>query len=155
MGRWSRQELEDAFDRYQEEALKAARTGEWRHWANLFTEDATYKEHAYGGFCSREAIYRWIQKTMTTAPGNNFDAFPVTWYVIDEDKGWIVCEVMNRLRDPGDGSIWEEPNITILKYAGQGRFKYEEDAYNPMNFGKTLEAWQKHRDKLAGKKKNT
>jgi len=151
MGRWTREELEQAFDRYQAAALKAARTGDWRDWADLFTEDCTYVEHAYGRFCSREAVFKWITKTMTTEPGNSFDAFPVTWYSIDVEKGWIICEVMNRLRDPGDGSLWQEPNITILHYAGQGRFKYEEDAYNPANMGRTVSRWQKHRDKLAAK----
>jgi hypothetical protein len=36
--------------------------------------------------------------------------------------------------DEGDGSIHERPTITILKYAGDGLWSYEEDAYNPMNF---------------------
>ncbi len=73
MGRWSREELEDAFDRYQEVALAAAKSGDWRPWADLFTEDCTYKEHSFGTFCGREAVYRWISETMTVEPGNCFD----------------------------------------------------------------------------------
>ena len=38
------------------------------------------------------------------------------------------------MRDPGDGSIHQQPNISVLKYAGDGLWSYEEDAYNPMNF---------------------
>ena len=57
------------------------------------------------------------------------------------EKGWIICEVMNRMRDLGDGKIYQEPNITILHYAGKGKFKYEEDAYNPHNMGVTIGAW--------------
>ncbi len=41
---------------------------------------------------------------------------------------------MNRMRDPGDGSIHQSPVITIPKYAGDGLWSYEEDAYNPVNF---------------------
>ncbi|MCB1844970.1 MAG: nuclear transport factor 2 family protein, partial [Halioglobus sp.] len=60
---------------------------------------------------------------------------------IDENRGWIFCEVMNRMEDLGDGKIHQEPNITILHYAGNGLFKYEEDAYNPQNMGTMISAW--------------
>ena len=38
------------------------------------------------------------------------------------------------MKDPGDGSVHGAPVITVLKYAGDGKWSYEEDAYNPMNF---------------------
>ena len=37
------------------------------------------------------------------------------------------------MKDPGDGSVHESPNLSVLKYAGDGLWSYEEDAYNPMN----------------------
>ncbi len=45
------------------------------------------------------------------------------------------------MEDLGNGKIYEEPNITILHYAGDGMFKYEEDAYNPQNMGTMIGAW--------------
>lgn len=141
MGRWTREEIEEAFDNYQAAALKGAQTGDWRDWADIFTEDATYFEHHFGKFWGREAIFNWITKTMKPFPASDMTAFPITWYSIDEEKGWIFCEVMNRMRDLGDGEIHEEPNITILHYAGKGKFSYEEDAYNPANMGKTIGGW--------------
>jgi len=48
MGRWSREELEDAFAEYQRVALVAGTTGDWDAWADGFTEAATYIEHPYG-----------------------------------------------------------------------------------------------------------
>ena len=45
MGRWTRKELEDQAHVYRLTARKSATTGDWSHWANLFTEDATYVEH--------------------------------------------------------------------------------------------------------------
>lgn len=45
-----------------------------------------------------------------------------------------IGEITNRIRDPGDGSIHQSPVITILKYAGDSLWSYEEDACNPMNF---------------------
>jgi hypothetical protein len=141
MPRWNREEIEEAFDKFQAAALKGGKTGNWRDWANCFTEDATYFEHHYGRFWGRERIFEWISKTMGEFPADHMDAFPVRWYSIDEDKGWIFCEVMNRMRDLGDGKIHEEPNLTILHYAGNGLFKYEEDAYNPHNMGVMIGAW--------------
>ena len=40
----------------------------------------------------------------------------------------MFCEVRNRMNDPGEGSIHEPANITVLKYAGDGLWSYEEDA---------------------------
>ena len=48
--RWTRGELEAAFEHYQEQVRQAAETGNWSLFADLFTEDATYVEHAYGTF---------------------------------------------------------------------------------------------------------
>ena len=141
MGRWAKEELEQTFDKYQKAALKGAQTKDWNDWANCFTADATYVEHHYGRFWGRERILNWITETMNQWPASEMTAFPVTWYSIDEDKGWIICEVMNRMRDLGNGSIYQEPNITILHYAGEGLFSYEEDAYNPANMGTTIGAW--------------
>jgi hypothetical protein len=40
---------------------------------------------------------------MTTFPGGEMPHFPIEWHVVDEDRGRIVCEVFNQMRDPGDG----------------------------------------------------
>ncbi len=153
MGQWSRAEIEAAFAEYQRVAAESGRTGDWRPWADLFTEDALYIEHLYGTMHGREAIASWIQKTMSTYPGSEMPFFPISWSVIDEERGWVVTQVMNRMRDPGDGSIHEEPNITILHYAGDDHWSYEEDVYNPMRFGPMLEAWEAARDAAASASK--
>ena len=141
MGRWAREEIEEAFDKYQAAAWKGAQTKDWGDWADCFTEDATYFEHHYGRFWGRGNILDWITKTMNEWPATEMTAFPITWYSIDEEKGWVICEVMNRMRDLGDGKVHQEPNITILHYAGNGLFSYEEDAYNPHNMGVMISAW--------------
>ena len=143
MARWKRKEIEKAFSKFQAAALKGAQTQDWTDWANCFTEDATYFEHHYGRFWGRENILNWITATMGEWPASNMTAFPVSWHCIDRDKGWVICEIMNRMTGLGDGKIYEEPNITILHYAGKGLFKYEEDAYNPHNMGVMIGDWIK------------
>lgn len=141
MSRWTREELEEAFDNYQKTALAAGTSGDWRAWADLFTEDATYVEHGFGTLCGREAIYNWISTIMKKYPNREMKYFPIEWYMVDESRGWISCYVWNRMADPGDGSLHQSGNLTLLKYAGNGRFSYEEDAYNPANFGKMVLGW--------------
>ena len=68
-------------------------------------------------------------------------AFPIKWRVIDEEHGWIICDVINQMADPGDGSVHGASNITVLHYAGDNHFSHEEDAYNPMAFMVMVKAW--------------
>ncbi|HJQ42504.1 MAG TPA: nuclear transport factor 2 family protein, partial [Jatrophihabitantaceae bacterium] len=130
-GQYPRAELEDAFANYQQVVSEISESRDWARFADLFTEDATYIEHAYGTFHGRAEIRDWIVRTMTTFPGSAMVAFPPRWSVIDEERGWIVCEIRNIMADAGDGKTHEEPNITILRYAGNGLFAEEEDVYNP------------------------
>ncbi len=129
MGRWSRDELKKAFDAYLE----------------AFTDDATYIEHHFGVFNGRDEIRKWITETMGQFPGNEMDAFPAAWYVIDEERGWVITEILNRMKDPGDGSIHEASNVTILKYAGDGKWSSEEDVYNPARFIEMIQAWSERK----------
>lgn len=148
MGKWSRAELEAGFEHYQSEVRQAVALGDWGIFADLFTKDATYLEHVYGRFRGREEIRSWITKTMSTFPGNSMPAFPAKWYVIDDDRGWIVADIVNRMADPGDGSLHEASNITVLHYAGDNQFSHEEDVYNPMEFMTTVTAWAKRAREL-------
>lgn len=134
MGRWSRRELEDAFDAYQQKVIDVGRTWDWSSYAGVFTEDATYVEHALGNMSGREAIREWIVSTMNMFPGSEMPTYPVEWCSLDTENDWVIFKNINTMRDPGDGSVHGAPVITALKYAGDGQWSYEEDAYNPMNF---------------------
>ena len=149
MGRWPRDEIEKAFDDYQAAALKGGTTGDWNDWADCFTVDCTYKEHLYGELGGREAVRRWIHETMGTYPGSAMPHFPVEWYLIDEERGWVVCQVWNRMADPGDGSLHQQYNFTLLKYAGENLWCYEEDIYNPAAFGEMVSTYEKTKARLA------
>jgi hypothetical protein len=140
--------LDEAFTTYQQRGLEAASTHDWNAWADQFTEDATYIEHLYGSFDGREAIRSWITRTMTTFPGVRMPVFPIDWHVVDEERGWIVCSIANRMQDPGDGSVHEASNLTVLHYAGGGLWSYEEDVYNPADFMTMIQGWCRRADEL-------
>lgn len=139
-------ELQRGFQHYQDTVAKAASSGEWDLFADLFTEDAVYREHAYGTFTGREAIRGWIRRTMGTFPGNCMPGFPIAWSILDPERGWIACEIRNLMADPGDGSVHEAANFTKLHYAGDGLFSYEEDVYNPAHFATLVVTWARAAD---------
>ena len=146
MGTWSRAEVERAFEGYQAKVRDITAAGDWSPFADLFTEDATYLEHLFGTFEGREAIRGWITKTMSRFPGNVMTAFPVEWYVIDEERGWVVCQIWNEMPDPGDGKRYRAYNLTVLKYAGDGLWSSEEDVYNPASFDVMIKDWTRAKE---------
>ena len=77
MGTWTREELQAAHDNYIEVARVAAVSGDWRPWAECFTEDASYLEHHYGKMEGREAIHTWISETMSQWPNSEMDALRI------------------------------------------------------------------------------
>jgi len=143
MPKFTRAEIEGAFQHFQDAAERSAKSGEWKEWSECFTEDADYYEHLYGRMQGRQAIYEWIQKTMNEPINVEMRSFPIDWYVIDEERGWVLCQVANVMDDPGDGSDHREYNWTLLHYAGDGLFSYEEDMYNPDEFGQMIKGWLK------------
>ena len=141
MGSHTRQELVEAFDKYNEARIHAQETGDWSRWAGCFTEDAHYIEHAYGEFSGRPAIERWITEVMAPFPDMTF---PQDWVAFDDEQGAIVFQCQNRLPHPTDpkGEPFQFPTWTRLVYGGNGMWKSEEDIYNPAkDANPTIKAW--------------
>jgi hypothetical protein len=135
--------LQFGFDRYVTAVEEIAGSGDWPRFADLFTEDATYCEHVYGDFTGREEIRPWIVETMTTHPGSEMVAFPPAWSVLDAPTNRVICEIRNIMRDPGDGSVHEASNITILTFDDAGNLVREEDIYNPQKFADMVRDWSR------------
>ncbi len=143
MPKFSRAELEEALRIFNEAHQKASETGDWNIWADLFTEDAVYLEHAYGEFHGREEIRKWIADVMAPYPNMRF---PQDWVAFDEENGAIIMCVQNVWVDPNnpDNNEFGFPNWTRLVYAGNGKFSSEEDIYNPFRDApRVMEAWMK------------
>jgi hypothetical protein len=148
VGRWSRRELDDAFSHYRSVVCSCASTGDWNAFVDLFTDHATFVMSAGGRVGGREAIRRFLIAKHSGPPGKLMSHYPLEWYLIDEDRGWVSFQIWNRFADPGDGSIFEGPSFSLLKYDGNNLWNYEEDIYNPLEFADLLAAWEKHRSEL-------
>ena len=93
----------------------------------------------------RDAVRQWIDRHCGAYPVEHMVDFPMPWTVLDEEKGWVMAQVWNRMVDPGDGSLHQAYNFTLLKYAGSGQWSYEEDIYNPTHFQTMIRGWKKVR----------
>ena len=134
MPQFSRQEIEAAF--WKRMALQDA--DDWAGFGNTFTEDAVYLEHHYGTFRGRQRILEWLVPVMEHCKDWTF---PVEWLCIDGNR--TVHKWLNRL--PGkrpDGTYYEFAGITVMEYAGNGLFSFQEDMYNRHETDKVLEEWR-------------
>src|SRR5262249_61323474 len=89
----------------------------------------------------RVAVGDWIRPTTSACPGSHMVAFPTWRSVIDERTGRSILELDHPMRDPGDGSVIGEPNISIIAYAGDGLWRQQEDIYNPLRFVQATMKW--------------
>ncbi|WP_109505572.1 nuclear transport factor 2 family protein [Nocardioides speluncae] len=140
MGRFTRAELAAAFHHYSAVVDGCATSGDWGPFADLFTEDVHYIEHAYGEFHSREDVRTWIVGVMAPFPHMRF---PHEWVAYDEENGAILIGIKNLLDHPTEpGAEFWFPNWTRLVYAGDGLFSSEEDVYNPhRDAGRVIGEW--------------
>ena len=119
---FTRDEVETEFLKYVERGT----TNDWSAWADQFTEDALYVEHAMGTFHGREQIRTWIVETMASVSGMSF---PYDWYMIDGNRVVMYCwNIFDPL--PGMTGEYKFAVATILEYAGGGLWSLEEDIYN-------------------------
>ena len=147
MANFTRDEIEAAFDKFQ-----AAARHRWQHRrldrvVGVLHRGRRVLRAPLRTVRGPPAILEWITTTMAEPINRDMIEFPIDWYVIDEARGWVLCAVWNQMADPGDGSVHREINWTKLHYAGDGKFYYEEDIYNPSEFAAMIKGW------LAAKKR--
>jgi hypothetical protein len=136
-----RHELERALALYNRARDEASRSGDWTVWADRFTPDAHYVEHAYGELRGREAIRAWITQVMAPYPRMTF---PQDWLAFDEERGAVVFQCQNEFPPPFDagGTPFRFPTWTRLVYGRDGLWQSEEDVYNPARDApRVFKAW--------------
>jgi predicted SnoaL-like aldol condensation-catalyzing enzyme len=132
-----REEIETEFEKYRKRASLAVETGDWDQWAAQFTDDAHYREHHYGYYTSGEQIRDWINSVMQPFPTMEF---PPSYALIDGNR--VSALIPNILPAPeGDDGYYGFDVNTILHYAGDGKWSFEEDVYNPREAEDTVQRW--------------
>jgi ketosteroid isomerase-like protein len=99
----------------------------WDALADFFTEDATFIDPAWGRVEGIAAIREFLADSMAGLEGWSF---PQEWTAV-VGGGRLASGWLNRL--PGqraDGTPYQARGVSILQYAGDGRFSYEEDILN-------------------------
>lgn len=130
---FSPEEVRAAYDNF----VAVGDSGDWEAWADLHTKDGVWVEHHLGTFHGRDAIKKAIVEVMTQAPSDM--RFPVEWVMIDGDQ--VVYYPWQELPHPTGGEPFRFGCVTILKYAGDGQFSYQEDLYNPAEGERVFGAW--------------
>jgi ketosteroid isomerase-like protein len=127
-------EVREAYENF----VAVGETGDWSAWADPHPVDGVWVEHHLGRFEGREAIRDAITSVMAQAPASM--TFPVEWVVIDGDR--VVYYPWQVLPHPTvAGEDFRFGCVTILSYAGDGQFSYQEDVYNPTEGEKVFGAW--------------
>jgi ketosteroid isomerase-like protein len=124
----SREEIEGVMQRYV--AVRAdidAGTGTWRDLAQFFTDDAVFIDPAWGRVEGIEEMRRTVFGD--AMEGLEEWKFPVEFYAIAGDNVIVKWkQILPGARD--DGTKWQQSGVSTLIYAGNGKFRYEEDLLN-------------------------
>ena len=124
-----REEVQAVIDRYHElrrridEGLEPDGFGVL---ADFYTDDAVYVDAAWGRIEGKETIAKWLVESMV---GLGNWQFPVEFTAIEGDDVVVKwTQVIPGTR--ADGTPFTQSGYSRLRYAGDGRFSYEEDVYN-------------------------
>ena len=136
MSNYPEHEVRAVYERYVETRNRIDR-GEvgWDALAQFFSEDAVFIDPAWGRMEGLEAIRAFLIGSMA---GLDDWSFPHQWTMVDGNR--VVTMWMNRLGGQReDGSYYEAPGISILEYAGEGKFSYELDLLNMVHVGELIQ----------------
>ena len=116
-------EVEEAFQRIW---MVGSVNEDWQRWPDHFTEDVLYVERVFGTLHGRAAVRSWITDLMAVRA----DVHAVLdWYVIQGDR--VVLNMLNRYYHPDPSQPHLDfAGLTVLGYAGDGLFSYEEDYWD-------------------------
>jgi ketosteroid isomerase-like protein len=108
----------------------------WDSLADFFTDDAVFVDPAWGRIQGIDEIRRFLNDSMAGLEGWTF---PRQWTAVAEGNR-LVSGWQNRL--PGsrpDGTPWEAPGVSIMVYAGEGKFSSEEDILNMLHIAELVQ----------------
>jgi ketosteroid isomerase-like protein len=134
------QEIRETYRRYAETRTRID-AGElpWTALDEFFTEDATFIDPAWGRVEGIDAIREFLAESM--AGLEDWD-FPEMWTLVEGHR--LVTMFRQIMGTNEDGSAIECPGVSILYYAGDGKFCYELDLMNMAQVNQALRdmSWQ-------------
>lgn len=132
------EEIQATLDRYTKvrEDIDAGKLT-WRDLAQFFTDDAVFIDPAWGRV-------QGIEEMKATVFGDAMEGFedwkfPIDFIAVDGDR--VVVKWRQVL--PGhadDGRPYEQSGVSTLIYAGNGKFRYEEDILNMVHVLEDMKA---------------
>lgn len=132
-----REEIEATVERY--EAMRAAiEAGEdtWTSLAAFFTDDAVFIDPAWGRVEGIDELKVFLDESMR---GLEDWRFPIEFTAIDGDHVAIKwTQILPGTRP--DGTPYQQSGWSHLIYAGDGKFRYEEDSLNMAHVLEDLQA---------------
>lgn len=130
-----RDEVQAAFEHW----WSVGNAGEdWASWVGLFTPDVEYLDHFWGPLRGHDEVDRWIHAVMKGVP----EIYGVyEWHVIDGDR--VVFHYQNRRDNPSDEGppYFDFAGLSVLVYAGDGRWRSEEDFWDAGGARRTAAAY--------------
>ncbi len=125
----SRDEVQAVVDRYRElrgRIDEGLEPDAFAALSDFYTDDAVYVDAAWGRIEGKEAIAEWLEQSMV---GLGDWKFPIEFTAIEGDDVVVKWTQIIPGRRP-DGSPYTQSAYSRLRYAGDGKFSYEEDTYN-------------------------
>ncbi len=128
-------EIRASYERYVE-TRKRVEAGElgWDALAAFFSEDATFIDPAWGRIEGIAAIQEFLVESMA---GLEDWSFPHEGSFVEGDR--LIARWLNRL--PGqraDGTYYQAPGYSLMVYAGDGKFSFEEDLLNMVHVNELI-----------------
>lgn len=127
MSKSKREEILATHERYLA-ARDKCEAGElpWSVLADFFTDEAYYVDPAWGRIEGIDAIRTFMDESMAGLEGWTF---PTQFSMVEGNR--LVTGWQNRL--PGarpDGTFYEALGVSVIEYAGDGKFCSEQDILN-------------------------
>ena len=104
------EEIRKAYENFKAVSDRCASTADYNAFADLFTEDCTYIEHAFGDMHGREEVRTWIVPLMKEYPINQMERYTPTTGFFSKRRTlassfalgptWPILEMAVRIRRP-------------------------------------------------------
>jgi ketosteroid isomerase-like protein len=126
MSEWPEEEIRATYRRLVESRQRCDR-GEipWSALDEYFTDDVVFVDPAWGRTEGIENVRAFLDESMK---GLEEWSFPEAWTMVEGNR--LVTMWIQRMGQRDDGGYDEIPGISVLYYAGDGRFCYEMDLLN-------------------------